>query len=86
MICYQDKNIMKAFILLKIRVGEVGAVVKQLRRVDGVVEADVTFGPYDAVAVVKAEDINTLGNLVYLNIQPIPGILETLTCLVADNS
>mgnify|MGYP001764694684 CR=1 FL=1 len=76
---------MKAYVLLKIRVGEVGAVVKQLRRVDGVVEADMTFGPYDAVAVVQAEDINRLGNLVYLNIQPIPGILETLTCLVSGD-
>ncbi len=76
---------MKAYVLLKIRVGEVGAVVKQLRRVDGVVEANMTFGPYDAVAVVKAEDINSLGNLVYLNIQPVPGILETLTCLVSGD-
>ena len=76
---------MKAYVLLKIRVGEVGAVVKQLRRVNGVVEADMTFGPYDAVAVVKAEDINSLGNLVYLNIQPVPGILETLTCLVSGD-
>lgn len=76
---------MKAYVLLKIRVGEVGAVVKQLRRVDGVVEADMTFGPYDAVAVVQAEDINRLGNLVYLNIQPVPGILETLTCLVSGD-
>ena len=76
---------MKAYVLLKIHVGEVGAVVKQLRRVDGVVEANMTFGPYDAVAVVKAEDINSLGNLVYLNIQPVPGILETLTCLVSGD-
>ncbi len=76
---------MKAYVLLKIRVGEVGPVVKQLRRVDGVIEADMTFGPYDAVAVVQSGDINSLGNLIYLHIQPIPGILETLTCLVSGD-
>ena len=76
---------MKAYVLLKIRVGEVGPVVKQLRRVDGVIEADMTFGPYDAVAVVQSGDINSLGTLIYLHIQPIPGILETLTCLVSGD-
>ena len=75
---------MKAYVLVKVRVGEVGPVVKQLRRLEGVLEADITFGPYDIVATIEAEDINDLGNLVYFTIQPIPGIKETLSCLVAD--
>jgi DNA-binding Lrp family transcriptional regulator len=75
---------MKAYVLINIRSGEVKEVVRQLRRVEGVVEASMTFGPYDAVAVTETGDINKLGTLLATSIQPIPGILETLTCLAVD--
>ncbi len=75
---------MKAYILIKIRTGEVRQVVRQLRKLETVESADMTFGPYDAVAVVKNGDINKLGVLLASEIQPIPGILETLTCLAVD--
>ena len=75
---------MKAYILIKIRTGEVKQVVRQLRKIESVESADMTFGPYDAVAVVQNGDINRLGALLASEIQPIPGILETLTCLAVD--
>jgi DNA-binding Lrp family transcriptional regulator len=75
---------MKAYILIKIRTGEVKQVVRQLRKIESVESADMTFGPYDAVAVVQNSDINKLGALLASEIQPIPGILETLTCLAVD--
>jgi DNA-binding Lrp family transcriptional regulator len=75
---------MKAYILIKIRTGEVKQVVRQLRKLETVESADMTFGPYDAVAVVQNGDINKLGALLATEIQPIPGILETLTCLAVD--
>jgi DNA-binding Lrp family transcriptional regulator len=75
---------MKAYILIKIRTGEVKQVVRQLRKLETVESADMTFGPYDAVAVVQNGDINKLGALLASEIQPIPGILETLTCLAVD--
>jgi DNA-binding Lrp family transcriptional regulator len=75
---------MKAYILIKIRTGEVKQVVRQLRKIESVESADMTFGPYDAVAVVQNGDINKLGALLASDIQPIPGILETLTCLAVD--
>lgn len=76
---------MKAYVLVNIRNGEGLAVVRQLRRIDGVQEANFTFGPYDAVAVVNAENIQKLGSIVHDEIQPIPGVLETLTCLAVDH-
>lgn len=75
---------MKAYIMIKIRAGEVGDVVRQLRKVSGVVEAHMTFGPYDAVAVVEAADIARLGVITASEIQPIPGVEQTLTCLAVD--
>ena len=75
---------MKAYVLVNIRTGDVKEVVKNLRRIDSVVEANMTFGPYDAVAVVETNDINNGGAILANEIQPIPGVLETLTCLAVD--
>ena len=44
---------MKAYIMIKIRAGDVKDVVGHLRKINGVVEAHMTFGPYDGVAVVE---------------------------------
>ena len=75
---------MKAYILIKIRTGEIKQVVKQLRKVEMVKSAEMTFGPYDAIAVVENGDISRLGSMLASEIQPIPGIEQTLTCLAVD--
>ena len=75
---------MKAHVLIKIRAGEVKDVVRSLCKVEGVVEAHMTFGPYDAVAVVETADIAKLGAITASAIQPIPGVEQTLTCLAVD--
>ena len=75
---------MKAYVLIKIRAGEVKDVVRQLRKLEGVIEAHMTFGPYDAVAVVDTLDITRLGAITASSIQPIPGVEQTLTCLAVD--
>lgn len=75
---------MKAYVLIKIRAGDVKEVVRQIRRLESVVEAHMTFGPYDAVAVITAQDIGALGALVATLVQPIPGVEQTLTCIAVD--
>jgi DNA-binding Lrp family transcriptional regulator len=75
---------MKAYVLIKIRAGEVKEVVRQLRKIDTVLEANMTFGPYDAVAVIEGRDISAIGNLIASAIQPVPGVEQTLTCLAVD--
>lgn len=70
--------------MINIRAGEIKDVVRQLNRLEGVHEANMTFGPYDAVAVIEAEDVMHLGEILATKIQPIPGIRETLTCLAVD--
>lgn len=75
---------MKAYVLVNIRTGAVREVVKSLTRLENIVEANMTFGPYDAVAVIEADDLAKVGSIIYSEIQPIPGVLETLTCLAVD--
>ena len=75
---------MKAYVLIKIHAGDVKDVIKSLRKVEGIVEAHMTFGPYDAVAVVETTDVTALGTITASMIQPIPGVEQTLTCLAVD--
>jgi DNA-binding Lrp family transcriptional regulator len=75
---------MKAYVLIKVRTGDLREVLRHLKSVQGVVEANMTFGPFDAVAIVQAENVNHLGQIIAMGIQPIPGILETLTCLAVE--
>ncbi len=75
---------MKAYVLIKIRAGEVKDVVRQLKKLESTLEAHMTFGPYDAVAVVTAQDIGALGSMIATSIQPIPGVEQTLTCIAVD--
>lgn len=75
---------MKAYVLIKVHAGDVKDVVGHLRQITDVTEAHMTFGPYDAIAVVETSDIAKLGKITALEIQPIPGVEQTLTCLAVD--
>ena len=75
---------MKAYILINVRIGSITEVIHNLRTIDGIIDANMTFGPYDAVAVVKAETVNHLGRLIAEEIHPIPGVRETITCLITE--
>ena len=76
---------MKAYVLINVRTGEINDVIRQLRKVEQISEAHMTFGPYDAVAVLETKDVPELGHILASTIQPIPGIEETLTCIAVDN-
>jgi DNA-binding Lrp family transcriptional regulator len=75
---------MKAYVLIKIRAGEVKEVVRSIRKLDGISEVHMTFGPYDAVAEVETSDVAQLGDITASKIQPIPRIEQTLTCVTVD--
>ncbi len=75
---------MKAYVLINIRPGELRDVIRQLKKVPGVIDANMTFGPYDAVAVIEADNINQIGKMISAEIQPIPGVTQTLTCLAVE--
>ncbi len=77
---------MKAYVMLRTQLMETAGVVDMLRRMNGVVSADHTFGPYDAVAQVEADDLDTLSRIVIREIRTLPGVLDTLTCLAVQPS
>ena len=45
---------------------------------------DAVTGPYDAIAYAEAPTPDDLGRLVVSELQKVPGIHKTLTCMVVD--
>jgi hypothetical protein len=39
-------------------------------------------GPYDVIVAAMADDVDALGHLVVTEVQPVAGIVRTLTCPV----
>jgi DNA-binding Lrp family transcriptional regulator len=71
----------KAFILIETEVGRNKEIVRSIRQLKGVASVDYVTGPYDIIALVEAENLNDIGDLVTQNIHPITGITRTTTCL-----
>lgn len=73
--------IAKAYILIEIQVGKAKHVVDTIQKLPGVVSINSVTGPYDAIAIVQAETLNDIGDLIVSKVHPIDGISRTVTCL-----
>mgnify|MGYP001042524104 CR=1 FL=1 len=71
----------KAYVLIETAVGKTRDVLMSLRNAPNISVVDAVTGPYDIIAVVEADDLNSVGDLVTGHIHPIGGIVRTVTCL-----
>jgi len=71
----------KAFVLIETSVGKSKEVVAGLSKLKGITSVNSVTGPYDIIAILEAESLNDIGDLVTGKIHPIQGITRTVTCL-----
>ena len=71
----------KAFVLIETAVGKTKEVVSILKKIEGLKTVDTVTGPYDIIAVIEAEDLNQVGDVITGNVHNIEGISRTVTCL-----
>ena len=71
----------KAFLLIETAVGKTKEVVSNLNKIEGLKSVDTVTGPYDIIAVIEAEDLNKIGDLITDKIHAIEDISRTVTCL-----
>jgi len=71
----------KAFVLMETAVGRTKEVTAGLKQVKGVKSVDTVTGPYDIIAIIEAETLSEIGDIVTQKIHPIGGISRTVTCL-----
>ncbi len=75
---------MKAIVLIKMIVGENKPAYRDLKKIKGVQSVFLSFGPYDAIAIIEADELNQIGRMVEFEIQTIPEVIKTLTCLMVE--
>ncbi len=75
----------RAYLLVETAVGKTRDVAITLRNLENVESVDVVTGPYDIIAVVSAEDMSVVGNVVTDNIHTVTGVVRTVTCVAVGN-
>ena len=71
----------KAYILIEMTAGNSRGLVDALRGRRQVLQVDRVTGPYDVVAVLEAEDLNEISQIVVSAIHTLPGVVRTNTCV-----
>jgi len=74
----------RAYILIEGAAGTIPSILKRLSSIDGVANAHAVTGQYDLIALVEADDVNSVGKISYSKIQMIEGVIRTITCNVID--
>ena len=77
---------MKAYVLINVRIGAIQEVLRNLRRLPAVQSAEMTFGQYDVISVIQVPDVESLASLISKEIQTIPDITHTITCMAVEVS
>ncbi len=75
----------RAYVLIQTDSGKAADVANGIRAIGGVMSTEAVTGPYDVIVFVEAEDVDSLGQLVVTAIQPVEGIVRTLTCPVINH-
>ena len=70
-----------AWILVECEMGRIASAAKELEKLDGVLQADATLGPYDVFLYAEKSDVEAMGNFVTDEVQAVPGVQRTTTCL-----
>jgi DNA-binding Lrp family transcriptional regulator len=73
----------RAFILIETQVGRARQVAEALRSLEGIVSADVVTGNFDIIALVEAQDMATVAEIVTGRVQGTQGVMRTITCVAA---
>jgi DNA-binding Lrp family transcriptional regulator len=71
----------KAYLLVETAVGKTRDVATTLKNLEGIETVDVVTGPYDIIAMISADDMAVVGNLVTGSIHTVPGVVRTVTCV-----
>jgi len=74
----------KAFVLINTEIGSEADVLKDLKKVEGIVEAHAVYGVYDIVARVEADTMDKLKEIVTWRVRRLDKVRSTLTMIVVE--
>ena len=73
-----------AFVLVNAEIGAEEEVLKNIKKVDGVVEAYTVYGVYDIIAKIEADTMDELKEIVTWRIRRLDKVRSTLTMIVIE--
>ncbi len=77
----------RAYVLIEASVGRATTVAGGIRRLSlsdaSILSSEVVTGPYDVIAVMETDDLDSLGHAITDGIQAVDGVQRTTTCLVS---
>ncbi len=73
-----------SFVLINAEIGSEEEVLKELKKVEGVVEAYVVYGVYDVVAKIRADTMDKLKDIVTWHVRRLNKVRSTLTMIVVE--
>jgi len=76
---------MRALVLLKITSLETRGAYRLLKELSSVVESYLVYGRYDAAAILQADNLEEMRRTLFSEIQPLPGVIDILPCIIADD-
>ena len=76
---------MKALVLIKFASLESRDAYHQLCRLKPVTESYMVYGRYDAVLMLQGKSIEEIHDILLSDVQPVPGVIEVLPCIVVEN-
>lgn len=73
-----------AYVLINCDIGKERAVLEELRKVPGVIEANLLYGVYDIIVKITGKDEREVRETVLTRIRLLPGVKRTLTMPVVE--
>jgi DNA-binding Lrp family transcriptional regulator len=74
-----------AYVFINVKSGNGMNAVEDIRKVKGVKQAHLVTGLHDVIAYLEAEDVNELGKVIVSQLQKVPGVDRTVTCLTVKS-
>ena len=74
-----------ALVLINTEMGSENEVVDNLRKIDAVEEAYVTYGVYDVVALVGADTLEKLKEIVTWKVRRLDKVRASLTMIIIES-
>lgn len=75
-----------AFVLINSEIGSEEEVLKELGKVEGIVEAYIVYGVYDVVAKIRADTMDKLKDVVTWRVRRLNKVRSTLTMIAIEST
>ena len=74
----------KGYLLIKLVPGLESDAIPQIRATSGIIDVNLVFGQWDAIAIAEGKSLFELTRIVVSDVRGIQGVQETTTLLEAE--